>query len=468
MIRDGVIRSISPLSRKPPRVFAAPAFFDAHCHFLWMGMERIGIDLSGCDGAGSLLEAVAGRAGRQDEGIVRGEKWDESDWSDPRLPSLPELDSVTGDRPVMLRRVCGHSALVNTPMLRLVEALVPGTKTLGWPEGALLVEGPVLTAYELFPPTPGEMRLAVSLAQEAVFAAGVTGISTTESAGSIQTVADAAHPELSISVSVHSNDPLLWPDASRTGRFAVYGAKIFLDGGLGASTAAVEGSYADGSKASPAMDDAALGGLLEEAARRRLVPVVHAIGAEALRQLDRVSAQFSGRAPGTIRVEHAEQLEPAWPGGWRAGTHQFSMQPNFVRRWQQPGGMYDQRLGSAAARRLNPFSLLLRGGFKLGFGSDGMPFGPLWGLSGAVSHPEPEFSIPMETALDAYSLEAALISGFEDLAATLSVGRRADLVLLDSDPGQGNPDSTRVLFTIAGGRAVYRDACLPEGSADGF
>ncbi len=151
MIRGGIIRSISPLSGKPPPVFAAPAFFDAHCHFLWMGMERIGIDLSGCDCAGSLLEAVAGRAGRQDEGIVRGEKWDESNWSDPRLPGLSELDSVTGERPVMLRRVCGHSALVNTSMLRLVESLIPGTRTVGWPEGALLVEEPVLMAYELFP-----------------------------------------------------------------------------------------------------------------------------------------------------------------------------------------------------------------------------------------------------------------------------------------------------------------------------
>lgn len=433
-----------------------------------MGMERIGIDLSECDCAGALLEAVAGRTGRPEEGIVRGEKWDESSWRDPRLPSLPELDSVTGDRPVMLRRVCGHSALVNTPMLRLVEALVPGTGTVVSSEGALLVEGPVLMAYELFPPTREEIRLAVSMAQEAIFAAGVTGISTTESSGHIDAIAEAAHPCLSISVNVHSADPSLWPASSRIGRFAVRGAKIFLDGGLGASTAAVDGSYMNGSEGSPVMADEALGGLLAEAAQRRLVPVVHAIGAGALRQLDRVSSRFAGRAPGTIRVEHAEQLEPAWPGGWRAGTHQFCMQPNFVRRWQQPGGMYEQRLGSVAARRLNPFSLLVRGGFRLGFGSDGMPFGPLWGLSGAVRHPEPEFSIRMDSALDAYSLEAALISGFEDLAYPLSVGRRADLVLFDEDPAQGEPDSTKILFTIAGGRAVYRDARLPEGSEDGF
>lgn len=463
-VRDGLIERIEPLGGEAPPCHAMPSFFDAHCHLLWMGMEKAGLDLSGCRSAADVLDALAGAPAGDDGTILRGEKWDESSWTGASLPSIAELDSVSKGRPVLLRRVCGHAALVDSAMLSLLGSKAPGT-VAAFGGSALVVEGPVLRAYELFPPTDSEFRSAMSSAAGIAFSMGVTGLSTTESPRHALMMPGALPPELSVSISVFADDPDSWPEAWASGRVAVRGAKVFLDGGLGARTASIGGTYSDGSSCPPCTDGRRLAVLVGEARRRRLVPVVHAIGAEALRLLDAAGMIPAGPGqPQEIRVEHAEDLEPAWPGTWRRDVHLFSMQPNFVRRWQGTGGMYAERLGEARARRLNPFSLPLSAGFRLGFGSDGMPFGPLWGLRGALAHPEPSFRLGLEEALNAYTLEAASISGFGDLAAPLAPGRRADMVLLDGDPAMDDLDSLKVLLTMAGGRVVHQGAGLPEGS----
>ncbi len=464
-VLEGVIERIIPLGGGAPPCHAIPSFFDAHCHLLWMGMEKAGLDLSGCRSAADMLDALAGAPAGDDGAIVRGEKWDESSWSGASLPSLDELDSASRGRPVMLRRVCGHAALVNSAMLGLLRSRAPGTSTSGGAGSALVVEGPVLRAYELFPPTDREFVSAMQSAAGIAFSEGVTGLATTESPGHALMMPGILPPELSVSVSVFADDPAAWPDAWTSGRVAVRGAKMFLDGGLGARTASTDLAYSDGSSCAPCIDGRRLALLVGEARSRGLVPVVHAIGTRALRLLDSAGMIPAGPGqPPEIRVEHAEDLEPAWPGTWRRDVHVFSMQPNFVRRWQGPGGMYAERLGEARARRLNPFALPLAAGFRLGFGSDGMPFGPLWGIRGAIGHPEPSFRLRPEDALNAYTLEAASISGFGDIAGPLAPGRRADLVLLDGDPGIPDTDPPKVLLTMAGGRIVHLDAGLPGGS----
>lgn len=464
-VRDGLIERIDPLADAAPSCHAIPAFFDAHCHLLWMGMEKAGLDLSGCRSSGDILDALAGAPDAEGGSVIRGEKWDESSWAVASLPSMEELDSASRGRPVLLRRVCGHAALVDSAMLELLRSKVPGTMPSGGAGSALVVEGPVLRAYELFPPTDREFLAAMRSAAEIAFSKGVTGLATTESPAHALLMPGALPPELSVSVSVFAGDPSGWPEAWTSGRVSARGAKIFLDGGLGARTAAIDGTYSDGSSCATCADGSGLAVLFGEARSRGLVPVVHAIGAQALRLVDRagMTPAGPGRNP-EIRVEHAEDLEPAWPGTWRRDIHLFSMQPNFVRRWQGRGGMYEERLGETRARRLNPFALPLSAGFRLGFGSDGMPFGPLWGLQGALRHPEPSFRPDPEDALYAYTLGAASISGFDDLAAPLAPGRRADIVLLDGDPLAADMDPPEVLLTMAGGRVVHQDADLPGGS----
>ncbi len=445
------IEAILPAARQAPGLHVIPAFVDAHCHFLWMGLAEASLDLSGCRGKSDILDALAS-AGVKD-GITRGEGWDESLWPDPSLPGLEEIDAAAGGNPVFLRRICGHAALVSTAMLRLLAGRCGRLDPP--PDGPLVREDPVLRSFDLFPPSERELDDAKAAAEAKALSMGVTALSSTESSIHAMRLLEDGPARIGMTISVFEGGRGAVSGPASRGRVSITGRKMFLDGAFGARTAAVAGAFRDGSSGMLLHDDETLERMISDAWRAGLRPVVHAIGGRALGQLDRVGGRCRAKDPrgshAGIRVEHAEELLAVWPGGWTPGFHFFSMQPNFVRRWQLPGGMYEDRLPAEDAVRLNPFRTVLGAGLLLGFGSDCMPFGPLWGLEGATAHPEASLGLTREEALRAYTLDAAAVAGFEDLAVPLGPGRPADLAVLSADPLSAPWDGIRVVATIAGG-----------------
>lgn len=426
-----------------------PSFIDGHMHFSWKASSLSAIDLSGVSGSDQML-SIVGAAPASPDPVLRGIGFDDSSWDDPLLPSLAALDAVSGDRPVVLTRVCGHLSLVNSALLRLVP---PETPDVDRTEGRL-TEGASLGFSRLFP-VPGEVLLRnMKVFQETVFSRGVTGMGTMEHLREADIIGEW-DPLLRTAVGVFSIDAPALLDRE-PGRYARW-IKLFLDGTFGAGDAAVEGRYPDGSVVSPVMDDEEVAVLAGIAERCGLGICAHAIGARAIRQMIGVSA--SGKGP-EVRVEHAEELLPVledFPDPF-PGRVSFCMQPNFVSRWQMPGGMYEKRLSAPRARGLNPFGSLLSRGLRFGFGSDGMPFGPLNGISGATHHPSPEQRLSVGQALGAYTLGAADVCGFSDLAGVVAPGRPGHLCVLSADPFRGVPwDEVSVEATILDGAVVFGD-----------
>ena len=76
-----------------------PAFVDAHVHSTNTGLMLGGLDLGRIRSAADLLEAVAVQAKSLPEGaVLLGFGWDESTWTDQRLPDAAELDRASGGR----------------------------------------------------------------------------------------------------------------------------------------------------------------------------------------------------------------------------------------------------------------------------------------------------------------------------------------------------------------------------------
>ncbi|MCJ7606942.1 MAG: amidohydrolase family protein, partial [Thermoplasmata archaeon] len=94
---------------------------------------------------------------------------------------------------------------------------------------------------------------------------------------------------------------------------------------------------------------------------------------------------------------------------------------------------------------------------KLVFGSDCMPFSPIYGLASAVAAPHDVQRLTVEEALAAYTRDAAYTSFEENVKGVIAEGKLADFVVLSRNPFDDPSDirSIQVVKTVVGGEVVY-------------
>jgi predicted amidohydrolase YtcJ len=102
--------------------------------------------------------------------------------------------------------------------------------------------------------------------------------------------------------------------------------------------------------------------------------------------------------------------------------------------------------------------LMVDAGVAVAFGSDNMPFSPLYGIHSAVNAPFPAQRLEVEEALAAYTRGAAFALREEGSRGTLEVGKLADVAVLSGDPREA-PEAAgdlEVAMTVLGGRVAWR------------
>lgn len=161
------------------------------------------------------------------------------------------------------------------------------------------------------------------------------------------------------------------------------GLKLFLDGSLGARTAAMSEPFRDGGRGLLIYADGVLEDLLGGVHPLGKGLAVHAIGDRAIGQLLRVLQRLdrNGLRFPTVRIEHAQFITEAQARMARDLGATLSMQPNF----NSDSVDYADRLEQEQLAANNPFRMLIdRCGFRPGvdlvFGSDGMPHGLAFAL----------------------------------------------------------------------------------------
>ena len=424
----------------PPDFWILPGFVDSHTHLLSVGLAPLRPDLSGGHGVEEALEILrAWLEGNPGDAPVIGEGWDQSLWRDPAPPTRAQLDRIAPARPVAIRRVCGHIAVLNSAALRLLG---------DWPqvdsESGLAVEDLPLKLHRLWPPTEEQFDQGLDRAQERALSLGVTGITEMGHANTFRTFGRAASQgRLHLRVTHFFGVDLL-EEIERTGLAAGFGGnflraggiKIFLDGSFGGRSAAVRRPYA-GEGAGDGMllwEDARLRDVLIRSAGIGFPVAMHAIGERAITQaistVEALRREGHALPPPGARVEHAEELtEDLVERGTAAGML-FSMQPNFTARWQHRGDLYESVLGWERAERLNPYRRVASTG-QLLFGSDCMPLDPWLGLRGAMTHPLESERLSLREALLAYSGSSAAGVRFPFGQGRLSAGEPADLLIAE-------------------------------------
>jgi len=391
-----------------------PGFIDAHTHFLQMGINMIRfIDLSGAASLSEALEQVKNEVTETIEGDwVIGSGWDESKWEEKRYINKADLDPISSGHPIMLTRICGHLITMNSNALELAginkETKDPAGGRIdkgadGEPTGILrdarhLVEGAI-------PPVTEEIALeGLRRANERALSLGCTGA---HDAGldpfSIRIYRSAIEKGL-LKIRVYlmldeslSNDDMELDVKTGTDEMLRFGSiKVYIDGSLGARTAALFESYEDDSstKGLLMMTPKELAEKIMAVHRCGLQVAIHAIGDRGIEYaIDAVenALREKPRKDHRHRIEHCEiltshQIERMGQLGVVA-----SAQPNFVGHWGGPEGLYKTRLGARRMRKNNPYRLLLDEGVRVAFGSDCMPFNPIYGIWSAINHPITSF-----------------------------------------------------------------------------
>ncbi|MEZ4651109.1 MAG: amidohydrolase family protein, partial [Candidatus Eisenbacteria bacterium] len=321
-----------------------------------------------------------------------------------------------------------------------------------------------LSLSRLWPATDEEMDEAVLFAQDEAFRNGVIWVHEMgDAAGwaALQRASRAGRLRLWVSqfFRCEGRDALRTLSSFVPPKEAPYlsfaGIKLFLDGSIGARTAAVREPYPGGEPTYGTLvwEDRDLDEALRICIRNDWKVAAHAIGDRALEQFVSALERTDYPPNSTPRVEHAEMLpDDLYERSVRRGVL-FSMQPNFTANWQGPGGLYEQTLGPERARALNPFAKVDPS--RLLFGSDHMPLDPRYGIQGAMGHPDPEQRLSRAAALDAYT-EVHFRSTWSHFGGLIDSAQPASFVIV-SDDGAG----TDILATTEFGKLAY----LAEGSA---
>jgi predicted amidohydrolase YtcJ len=228
---------------------------------------------------------------------------------------------------------------------------------------------------------------------------------------------------------------LLWADPGTyraldpNARTRVHGIKLFMDGALGAYTAAMNEPLLTGQRGILLRTDNELRDTLGGASDYDRPLAIHVLGDRAMDQILAMLERLEGDGvsfPG-VRLEHCQFITSEHARRVKALGATLSMQPNFSIETL----VYADRLTPEQCARNNPFRRLIdEDGFVPGedlvLGSDGMPHGAEFALRMSLFPPLPSQAMTLEEFVAGYCMpddtNGSIALEIDDDARTVSVG----------------------------------------------
>lgn len=423
--------------------FVFPAFEDAHNHPAARARALYELDFRKQNISWNEIKQII----REKVRVTSSDQWIVCHgWSDARWGNIgpAELDEISSDHGIMLVHVSYHGALVNKKGMSLLAG-----KGLSFGDGVQKTGR--ITEYDFegaFIATSGTteqyrgaiLSFAESLVRKGIIAVHDMHISTFAQLEAYQALGEAG--SFPISAALYLNPRLLAdPEQlasyikSMSGDVVIAGLKLFLDGAIGTSTAAVSHPYQDGTGAGVLrMDFDECAALIQKAASLGLRHVaMHCIGDRAVDLAVDICERLQDEYRRDITAWRFEHFEMPSERAIRALADRgssASMQPNF--NWDI--AHYRARLGSDA-ERLNPFRTLQDAGVAIAFGSDDMPSGPVEGIRWVTTDsPLPNQRLTLDEAIDAYTIAPARILGANRLRGKIAKEYEANFAVFEKNP----------------------------------
>jgi predicted amidohydrolase YtcJ len=454
-----------------------PGLNDSHVHFPTWALAQREVRLEGAASLDEALQRVAAATKEIQPGRwLRGLGWRAGDWSPPTEPTKEALDRVTGDTPTALMARDYHSLWLNSAALARangdleVDGGVVVRDERGEPTGVLREECAWHFRDTHVRPTEDEMVDASREGVRIATARGVTAVHDKDGWLGALGVWQRLREEGSLNLRVWQSSPAdkvdeladlhvrsgFGDDLVRIGYL-----KTFMDGTLGSQTARMlDGTGVQITSREQLVE------IIRRGAQAGLPVAVHAIGdlanREALDAFEETRAEWQPLGL-RHRIEHAQLLAaedlPRFAELGVAASVQFSHAPSdrdlADRFWVgKTGGAYAYRS-------------LWDSGALLANGSDAPieELDPWAGVCAGVLRTidargpwHPEQRLTLDQALRATTVNPAWLARDEHRRGKLLPGFLADLVVLDRDPHELEPEQlteVNVVATMVGGRWTH-------------
>ncbi len=462
-----------------------PGFIDSHTHI--RGNPAHYIDLTTVSSLAEIRTLVTEKAAELEPGSwITGYGWSEDELAEGRRPSRDDLDRAAPDNPVILTRAGGHSAVCSSTAF-MIAGIDANTTD---PERGIIerdangeLNGIIRERQDLVgrlvpPSSPEALRPSLVANLKDLFRHGITSI--VQAADRVdhfmewQIIYDKHRgqlPRASVQLAYEGREKMA-ASGLVTGvgdeHLKVGAIKIFADGGFTGPAAYTNRPYKgeDTYRGTLNMTPNELQQLIEDAHANGWQLGIHAIGDAAIE----------------LTVEYLVMAIDAYPrDDHRHYLNHFTVMPNSstmsvmaeygIGITQQPNftytleGRYVANLEGDRLETNNPLRTPMDHGIHVAISSDILPIGPTVGLYGAVTRKGrsgrvfgADERLTMTEALKGYTIKGAYLSREESTKGTLERGKLADMIVLDANPLEMDPEAVltlEVYQTYLGGRLVY-------------
>lgn len=242
------------------------------------------------------------------------------------------------------------------------------------------------------------------------------------------------------------------------------GGALYVDGTIGARTAALFEPYSDKSDTSGILifNPSELREFTSRCYGLDLQIAYDAIGDAGIEaSLDALeyAAKLHGKKDLRCRIEHCEMMTEAQMKRAVELSAIASVQPAYEGLWGGKGRMYETRLGERY-KKTNRFREMIDSGLIVCGGSDSdvTEPNPLLGIHWAVNHPVECHRVTVEEAVRMYTYNGAYALFKEDEIGSITCGKKADIAVLDADienMDKSKIKDVKVAFTVKDGEILY-------------
>ncbi|MCP5381506.1 MAG: amidohydrolase [Kordiimonadaceae bacterium] len=476
-----------------------PAMQDSHIHPILGGIEALSCDLNAQVTLEDYKNVIANYAKENpDLDWLLGGGWSMAVFGAGGAPSKKILDELVPDRPVYLTSRDGHSGWANSLALEIagitkdtpdpVDGIIDRDPETGELVGSLQ-EGAMSLLQKFVPPPSLEKRIAgLEYTINMLHSYGITSIQD----------ASVDRPDFETYAALEKENKLTlhvvaaqwWERDKGTEQIEGFKSlrdeftsdlvdassiKIMQDGVLENYTAAMLEPYleANGTKGIPMVDPEMLKKAVAKLDADGFQVHFHAIGDAAIRQsLDAIeyARNLNGPLGHRHHIAHLQVIHPDDIPRFAALDVVANFQPYWAAADEYIMDLNLPAIGEERTSWMYPIRSIEKTGATIAFGSD-------WSVStanpfleietavtrlGALGEPYPEFTpnerISLQSAIDAFTINAAFVNKQDDKTGSIEVGKLADLVVLNQNMFEINPDQisdTKVLITLFGGKSVY-------------